>query len=245
MHDIHTSRHSSQLSICTSHRYCKEALPHTARDKIIERPSCTAANITADTASADRRAELQYVYEILQSAGIGGDTQLSSFTRWFSPSHPLDPSIFGDLERNSSTQSASLDHSCDRKLLFELVDELLAEFLKSYHSNDTPWINSITFYGRSAPLTGSQLIDKLRAKFEGFPRADCQVLEDIDAIIDGDMLKSEVRSQRPAAVEAEGGGVVSELELGIWEDLVREVVTEGLEPAGSERMGGVVTNRAS
>ncbi|OWM79495.1 hypothetical protein CDL15_Pgr022907 [Punica granatum] len=230
--DIQTSRHGSQLSVCMSHGYRPAHVveENVMRDKLGSTTSVTT--IITD----HRRAESQYAYEILRSIGIARDTQLLSFSRWFSPSHPLDPSIFNALEStydpvhsttgdpDDGVMRQSLDRQCNRKLVFELVDELLADLLKP-HLNCQAWINRAKLYGRPACRTGSELIDKLQAKIKSFPRADCHVLKDIDAIIDGDLPRSEVQISRRAFEEA-GDGLVSELERDIWDDLVREVVTE-------------------
>lgn len=182
----------------------------------------------------DKQAESQYVCETMRCAGTGSDTRLSSFTRSFSPSHPLQPSIFRDLENSFSTRSdgnssnvsrQALDHRCNRKQLFPLVGELLADLLKPY-LNDKPRVNAI----QSCSLrTGWQLIDKPRTNIE------CQVLEDIDTIIDRDLPESEMR--RPRASEEEGDCLVSELERDIWEELVLEVVRDEFPAAVSGRTG--------
>lgn len=58
---------------------------------------------------------------MMKLAGINNnDSLVSSATM-------LDPSIFRDLEHSGEYQSGSLDLKCNRRLLFDLVNEILIE----------------------------------------------------------------------------------------------------------------------
>ncbi|KAM5557224.1 hypothetical protein ABKV19_024555 [Rosa sericea] len=169
--------------------------------------------------SADVR---QYVTRILCRTGIDKDTQVS-FTNWFSPSHPLDPSIFYHLENSftafTTTHPSQLGLRCNRKLVFHVVDEILVEILRPY-LNLKPWVGStsVTKFG----YKGSKLIDIVCYKIQSFPGVDCRVLEDIDALIDEDLPESKGQSVMALAFEEEGEGVVREIEEDMLDTLVHE-----------------------
>lgn len=175
----------------------------------------------------------QYISRILFRTGIAKTSHVS-FTNWFSPSHPLDPSIFYRLENSfylqDSTTFTNLSPQfrlrSNRRLIFDVVDEILVEILRPY-MNLKPWINNSRTRGRSSTsdqfwiMHGSQLIDTLCLKVESFPSKDCQVLEDIDGLIDRDLPKL-MKIQTEMAFEEEGEGLVMEIERDILDTLVRE-----------------------
>lgn len=200
--DDQKSRFSTQLSSSSSQTYKQEATR-----TLTVRESDNGASTTGASA-----AEYQSVANILSRTGIQKDT-LVSFTNWFSPSHPLDPSIFQQLD----------NYSCNKRLLFHLVDELLADILKPY-MNMKPWASSNGHGYNCRHMQGSQLIDTLCAKIRSFPSADCRVLEDIDGLIDKDLPKAKVESAM--AFEEEGEEMVTEIEKDIMDTLVHEIVLE-------------------
>ncbi|XP_050153111.1 uncharacterized protein LOC126627642 isoform X2 [Malus sylvestris] len=234
-----SKRRWSQLSSSTSQTYYKHQkvtrVPHVlaTRDCINftgDIPNGNAGTNTRSTTGAGgAEAELHlYVTRILARTGIDKDT-LVSFTNWFSPSHPLDPSIFYHLEHSFSTASgknefsSSLGHRWNRKLLFHFVDEILVEFFRPYISLK-PWVtssNNILFeYCNGMRINGSHLINILCYKIQSFPCADCQVLEDIDALIDKDLPESKVQSEM--AFEEVAEGIVKEVEKDILDTLIHE-----------------------
>ncbi|KAB2598602.1 hypothetical protein D8674_001522 [Pyrus ussuriensis x Pyrus communis] len=194
----------------------------------------TGTTIRSATGAGGAEAELHlYVTRIIALTGIDKDT-LVSFTNWFSPSNPLDPSIFYHLEHSFSTTSitttsgknefsSQLGHRWNRKLLFHLVDEILVEFLRPY-INLKPWVtssNNIQFeHCNGMRINGMHLINVLCYKIQSFPSVDCQVLDDIDALIDKDLPESKVQSEM--AFEEEGEGIVREVEKDILDTLIHE-----------------------
>ncbi|XP_010272606.1 PREDICTED: uncharacterized protein LOC104608346 [Nelumbo nucifera] len=197
-------------------------------------------------------AEFEYVSRILKCTGIDGDTMVPfTRSRWFSPSHPLDPSIFHHLERSFvedpnntltlirggngavSASSGSLSHRWNRKLLFHVVDEILTEVLRPYLSKK-PWLSCVGNRGcsgcSSSPLikmnqqmvmmNGSQLMDEIWWRIRSFPCANCQVLQDIDALIEKDLPDTNVRTVLPFSEEGES--IVFEIERDILDSLVHE-----------------------
>lgn len=167
--------------------------------------------------------ELEYITRTLRRTGIDRDTPIS-YAKWFSPSHPLDPSIFYFLEHFAVTSTRprnspeNLALRCNRKLLFHLVDEILADILKP-HINLKPWVCHYPIQSQRN-LKGSELIDELSRRIERFPLAKCLVLEDIDALVAGDFPEIE------SAFEEDGEGIVTEIERGILETLVTETTTD-------------------
>uniref|UniRef100_A0A5B6YJQ9 DUF4378 domain-containing protein n=1 Tax=Davidia involucrata TaxID=16924 RepID=A0A5B6YJQ9_DAVIN len=208
----------THLSSYSSHRYKQEEATHmpTVQD--------SSSNDRSNDATTDDGAEFQYIARIMKRTGIDRNTPVLSFTKWYSPSHPLDPSIFHHLEPSfpTTTTNSQLNQRCNRKLLFQLVDEILVQLLRPY-INLKPWdVTSIT---RDSKMYGSQLIDTLCAKIRSFPSADCQVLEDIDGLIETDLCKYQL-SQRSVAFEEDGEGIVSEIERDIVDSLVHETAME-------------------
>lgn len=173
--------------------------------------------------TAGYEAEYEYIARILRRSGIDKDTPVS-FSSWFSPSHPLDPSIFNYLEpftTCSASDSGKLSQRCNRKLLFHLVDELLSGILKPYF-NMKPWV--IRVGPGFSYMDGSELIDTLCSKIRSFPRSDCRVLEDIDALIDIDL--PDIKLQSVMAYEEQVESIVAELEKGVLEALLHEMAVE-------------------
>ncbi|KAL3341993.1 hypothetical protein AABB24_026157 [Solanum stoloniferum] len=141
----------------------------------------------------------QYIQRILKRTGLDKSTPIS-LAKWYSPSHPLDPSIFHYLELFNST----LTLKCNRKLIFHLVDELLVDILmKNKHRS----------------MDGEELIDTLCSTIRSFPSANCQVLEDIDALIDKDM---EIGGR--LFFEEQVESIVCEIEREIMEQVMHDTV---------------------
>ncbi|CAH8353922.1 unnamed protein product [Eruca vesicaria subsp. sativa] len=168
---------------------------------------------------SNQSQSLEYITRTLRRTGIDRETPIS-YAKWFSPSHPLDPSIFYFLEHfaisrpRNSPEGLSL--RCNRKLLFHLIDEILADVLKPI-IDSKPWIRRYPI--RS--LRGSELIGELNRRIERFPLAECLVLEDIDSLVAGDFPETTTET----VFEEEGEGIVAEIERGIIEELVNETTT--------------------
>ncbi|KAK4839852.1 hypothetical protein QYF36_025486 [Acer negundo] len=233
---VSSSSSSTQLSSNSSQiPYKQQVAPPTvvARDNnnINDRSNCGVATTTttaATTTTTIGGAEHQeYITRILKRTGLDKHTPVS-FITWFSPSHPLDPSIFHHFENNDNptSDSGQLSLLCNRKLLFQLVDEILVDVLKPV-INIKPWCNVIGsicrgcyYYGY---MHGSDLIDTLCLVVGSFPCADCRVLEDIDGLIDKDLPK--MKLQNEMAWEEEGEGVVMEIEKDILDSLIHETAS--------------------
>ncbi|XP_075111400.1 uncharacterized protein LOC107825904 isoform X2 [Nicotiana tabacum] len=209
--DTHPSKRNTQLSSSSSHRYKHYKL--TTKFQEMNRDTCNGATISGDG------AEFQYIQRILKRTGIDKSTPLS-LAKWYSHSHPLDPSIFHHFELFHlpittsifTTPNSTLTLRCNRKLIFQLVDELLVDILKPYFSFKSM---------QRCRMNGKELIDTLCMRIRSFPSANCQVLEDIDALIDKDLEKTELGiASDPFQEQVES--IVSEIERDIIEELMHE-----------------------
>ncbi|KAK8569492.1 hypothetical protein V6N13_046543 [Hibiscus sabdariffa] len=219
--DAGRPKRSSQLSSCSSQTYNKQEATYVhvpQYDNIGDR--CNDGTATNAATTGEEAAEYQeYIARILRRTGLEKETPLS-LASWFSPSQPLNPSIFYYLEHltpcNKKTGPGQLSLRCNRKLLFHLIDEILTEFLNPFfNTKQREYFSNVD---------GSRLIDTLCSRIMEFPRADCRVLEDIDALIGKDLPEMKLRSV--AAYEEEAEGVVSEVGNGILEALVHETAAD-------------------
>ncbi|XP_055828804.1 uncharacterized protein LOC129896852 [Solanum dulcamara] len=166
---------------------------------------CSGGSISVDGLDFD----YQYIQRILKRTGLDKSTPIS-LAKWYSPSHPLDPSIFHYLELfNFTTHSLR----SNRKLIFQLVDELLLDILMKKPSN-------FKYQGRL--MDGEELVDTLCTRIRNFPSANCQVLEDIDALIDKDMQIGGILKSTYFDEEVES--IVCEIERDIMEEVVHDTV---------------------
>ncbi|KAH6835792.1 hypothetical protein C2S53_003032 [Perilla frutescens var. hirtella] len=209
--DALSSKSSTRLSCKPSHQsYNKLQLQ---RNKILTPPPPTASPCSTNGGATALHGgappeHRNYVKIILKHAGI--INRVNPLTKWHTPSHPMDPGIFHHLELKAAVAAAVLSQRCNRKLIFELVDELLAETLT------TPF----NLRQRISPVGCFPLVEELCKKIESFPAAKCVVLEDIDSLIDRDMCKS----QSNGYLGEEEEMMVCEIEAEIVEWLVCEAV---------------------
>lgn len=221
---------TAQLSRILSQRYerLQEKATHTS---VGQRDQRSIKDTTTSSA-----AEFQYISRILKCTGIDRDTPVS-FTRWFSPSHPLDPSIFHNLEAShyhltpsdSSSPRTQIGLAFNRKLIFHLVDEILADILKPY-IKFKPWVPSP--WGQNGhyhhqqqqqqQINGFQLVKTLCTRIRSFPSTNCETLQDIDALVEKDLPNFGAQSDL-VALEEEGETIVTEIEGDILDSLVQEI----------------------
>ncbi|XP_057952095.1 uncharacterized protein LOC131146481 [Malania oleifera] len=222
--DSQPPKRTSPLPSCPGQSY-KEEATHELANQEAYRDRSKGATTASDGGAA--AAEIQYITRILKCTGIDRGTPVS-LSRWFSAPHPLNSSIFHHLEHSfiptattSSTSAAAavlgnpeLNHKCNRKLIFDLVDEILGDILKPRSGKSQT----------GQTMHGHQLLEILCRRIGGFPLADCRVLEDIDALIDGDLTGSKVQSWE--AYEEEGEGIALEIEKDIMNSLVQETAAD-------------------
>lgn len=199
------------LPSCASRSYYPE-------DNIRQKRMCNGA---ASISSSVDEMEFQYVKRILKRTGLDNATPVT-LAKWFSPTHPLDPSIFHYMElfhpAATATKLSRPSQRSNRKLMFQLVDEILVEILKPY-INPKP---NPCGRGQRTVLYGSELIEEVCRRMKNFPSANCQVLEDIDALIGEDLRKSKTTSYVEEEEEEVGERIALEIEREIMEALVHE-----------------------
>ncbi|XP_071735968.1 uncharacterized protein [Rutidosis leptorrhynchoides] len=194
----------TQLPSCQSQSY-NTILNHKPNDVIFNSDGVTINGVT----SSDY---FDYISKILNYTGIESTTKIS-ITHWYSPSHPLHPTI---LEKVNNTV-------VNWKLMFDVTNELLVEILKPY-LRFKPWVFD---QQKSNRMYGSELITKLSKKIQSFPAKDCQVLEDIDELIEGDM-RSSTRGIGEIAFDEESEELVAEIERDMVDTLVGEMAVSGM-----------------
>lgn len=153
---------------------------------------------------------------ILERGGITNTA--TARVRWYSPSLPIDPFVFHQLELDLPLSRSIKGHHplgnrCNRKLLFHLVEELLSDLLVSWSSKPHNKISK------------ELLLDGVWSQIRSFPLADCQVIEDIDSLVAGDLAEAKVRRLLGHPL------VVAEAErvaLEIGEDVLDSVVGEAV-----------------
>lgn len=141
--------------------------------------------------------------------------------RWFSPSLPIHPFVFHQLELDLPIFPGPVRHRCNRKLLFHLVDEILGELVgwsatRSFSVDDGQ-------HRRLDELDKELLLERLWSQIRGFPSANCQVVGDIDVLVAGDLTETRVKRllQHPSVV-AEAEDIVLEIEQDVLDSILGE-----------------------
>lgn len=208
----------TQLPSCQNRSYNTNNL--SVKDDVSSNCNGVAASTTRTSS-----VSAEYISRILSLSGIEKTTPIS-ITQWYSPSHPLHPSIFNQLEKIFHPTTTTSSSFADRKLIFDVVDELLVEILKPYICLK-PWAYSSR--RNSHRMYGSELTEKLSEKISFLPAANCQVLEDIDGLIAGDMRsRNSTRVVGAVAFEEEAEELVAEMERDMVDTLVGEVALAGI-----------------
>lgn len=154
----------------------------------------------------------------------------SRVAKRYSPSLPIDPIVFHQLEvelpvDDSKYHSSTMRYRWNRKLLFHLVEELLSDLLNctgrsirpGYHDEYTASKNSYDLG------SGVQLLGRLWRQIEMIPSANCQYLGDIDALVAIDMPVNNIRelTHHPAVVD-QASDLAAEVEREILDELIGE-----------------------
>jgi len=161
--------------------------------------------------------EYGYLRSVLERGGFmrSAPPPRRPFKGHNSVASPVDPIVFHLLELELPADEARLGplrHRWNRKLLFQLAQELLADLLLGL---DSP-----------AP-SGPPLLGMVWRKVRSFPAADCRVVGDIDALVAADLEAARVRRlARHPAVAQEAGDVAEEVAERVLEALLGECVAE-------------------
>ncbi|KAL8049761.1 hypothetical protein ABFX02_06G040100 [Erythranthe guttata] len=212
--DAPSSEKSTQLSSKPSHSYNQpdNIIFSRLTENVRHIPDC-ATPLRGGAVTEYR----DYIHIILQRAGIINNPL--NLPKWCTPSHPIDPSIFHHVELFHPTTTVTggnsiLSHRCNRKLIFQLVNELLGEITRPRFVI-RPSISQI------CEDSQFRLVDELCKRIDDFPAANCLVLEDIDSLIDRDLRQPQLNWR---VEEEEKESIVCEIEGEIMEWLVRETV---------------------
>uniref|UniRef100_A0A0A9CIF3 DUF4378 domain-containing protein n=1 Tax=Arundo donax TaxID=35708 RepID=A0A0A9CIF3_ARUDO len=161
--------------------------------------------------------EYGYLRTVLERGGFMRSPPPASRGRAFkghSVSAPVDPIVFHLLELELPADEARLGplrHRWNRKLLFHLTQEILADLLLGLDA------------AASSTVSGAALVGKVWRKVRSFPEADCRVVGDIDALVAGDLVVGSVRRLgRHPAVAEEAGDVAEEVAERLLEELIGE-----------------------
>ncbi|XP_004496625.1 uncharacterized protein [Cicer arietinum] len=197
----------SQLFSCPPQKSKQEA-SHT----LVNDESESNGGFTG-TGDDNEGLEYEYITTILSRTGIHRATLPNLHFQWFSSTHPLDPSLFHRLELyptipnnhkdTNFTKKNHLGPRCNRRLLFDLVDEVLYEILIKPNCE-----------------RGLLLLETVWKRARSFPRAKCNDLDDIDGLIEMKDVMDKTKEE-----EKEGEKLVAEIEGKIMEMLVYETLT--------------------
>ncbi|CAM0908123.1 unnamed protein product [Alopecurus aequalis] len=164
--------------------------------------------------------EYGYLRSVLERGGFMRTTPAPSHRQFKSNSvsSPVDPIVFHLLELDRPTDDSPrlgpLRHRWNRKLLFHLTQEILADLL--------PLDGASSGSATPAPH-GPALLGKLWARVKAFPAADCRVVGDIDELVAGDLHASNLRGlERHPAVAEEAGDVAEDVAEWVLDALLRE-----------------------
>ncbi|WJX66585.1 hypothetical protein P8452_51129 [Trifolium repens] len=209
----------SEIQCCLSQRYKQEGTATLSTQE-------TRTNVIEDKFNGvstieTHKTEFQYITEILNKHVTTTTRKNVSFNTWFSTKHPLDPSIFNHLEHNfdnkdrNFTTKNQLGHRWNRKLMFDLVDEVLLEILKQKF-REKKLCFSQRFCDR---LTITELTERVWNRVGEFPCAKCEVLDDIDNLIESEDMKKLINVEH----EEEKEDLVMEIEGNILDTLMYEL----------------------
>ncbi|XP_039690854.1 uncharacterized protein [Medicago truncatula] len=206
-----------QLSSCSRQRYKQEGTVTLSNQepstKVIE------DKFNGATTLETNQPEFQYITEILNKHGTITTTKNVSFNKWFSSTHLLDPSIFHHLEQSTNDNiiiKNQLCHRWNRKLLFDLVDEVLIEILKPNGGEKRLYFLD----GFCDQWTITELTERVLKRVVEFPCAKCEVLDDIDNLIEGEDMEKLIKVED----EEEREGLVMEIQGNILDTLVHETI---------------------
>ncbi|EFH40396.1 predicted protein [Arabidopsis lyrata subsp. lyrata] len=152
-----------------------------------------ARNQKLDDAATGIDSEQDYITRILNLVGIKNDTSTTM----------LDPSIFHKLEQFGDYPSGRLVLRCNRRLLFDLVNEVLIENVAKKREN----------------YPGPELISELCSAVPRYSSKCCPLPEET-ALMD---VKHLVEKKK---LEEEGEEIIAEIEREIIDKLVRETWSE-------------------
>jgi hypothetical protein len=195
---------------------CPASAPTTSSSSL-PTDCCSARARVSSSPPLEEDPEYSYLRTVLERGGFMRSSPPPRRPgRGHSVASPVDPIVFHLLELELPADEArlgALRHRWNRKLLFHLAQELLADLL----------------LGLDASSTGLPLLGKVWKRVRSFPAADCRVVGDIDALVGADLERANVRRlARHPAVEEEAGDVAEEVAERVLDALLAECVAESV-----------------
>jgi hypothetical protein len=174
----------------------------------IKKPSApTPPRRAAPPARTSEDPEYAYIRTVLERGGFMRAPTRRSSSSLASPA--IDPIVFHLLELElPAADDGPLRHRWNRKLMFHLAQEILADLILLDLEDDSSSARLAATGG------GAPLLARVWKKVQSFPAANCRVVGDIDALVATDL--------EPAQVPRHPADVAEELAERVLEDLVGE-----------------------
>ncbi|CAN8253370.1 unnamed protein product [Cochlearia groenlandica] len=202
INDTQATKSSEEASTCLSLiRKIDEKTPQVTRTYKSDGGATVSASSSSSTSTLSSvviDSEREYITKVTKLAGINTDSLVSSATN-------LDSSIFRELELIGGNRSGSLSLRRDRRMLFDLVNEILIESAKRRSS----------FHG-SEELIGEicDIVERYRHNKLCYVHGEIGSI-DVDRLLETKKLEEEEEEE-----------IVAEIERDIVDALVRETVSE-------------------
>ncbi|XP_009587829.1 uncharacterized protein [Nicotiana tomentosiformis] len=155
------------------------------------------------------KPEFNYVKDVLELSGFSGNDQFLG--KWHSADHPVNPSVFEELE-------ICADISCDQLLLFDLVNEVL---LQIYERSCSYWPKSLTCrsFIHTMPV-GYHVLGEVWTDINSCLESELKIDQPIDDAVSRDLAKDETWMN----LQFDAVCVGLELEDLILDDLIKELI---------------------
>ncbi|KAJ8770989.1 hypothetical protein K2173_022890 [Erythroxylum novogranatense] len=162
--------------------------------------------------------DFNYVRDVLEIAGFNEEDH---FGRWYSLDQPLNPLVFKELEAYLHPElntSEGYTCSCDHRLLFDLMNELLLEM---YNSSLAYFPEPLSFIQRHiSPLrNGGHALEEVWKRVSLLRRPQSPMDKSLDDIVGGDMENGDGWMN----LILEGEDVALDLEDMIFEEVLDEI----------------------
>ncbi|XP_019250494.1 PREDICTED: protein TRM32-like isoform X2 [Nicotiana attenuata] len=155
------------------------------------------------------KPEFNYVKDVLELSGFSGNDQFLG--KWHSTDHPVNPSVFEELE-------ICADMSCDQLLLFDLINEVL---LQIYERSCSYWPKSLTCrsFIQTMPV-GYHVLGEVWTDINSCLESEMKIDQPIDDAVSRDLAKDDTWMN----LQFNAVCVGLELEDLILNDLIEELI---------------------
>ncbi|KAK4432357.1 protein TRM32 [Sesamum alatum] len=169
---------------------------------------------------AKNEAEFNYVKDVLELSGFSRNEILG---RWHSAEHPVNPSVFDEMEGCLVAQPECSGNeeggSCDHLLLFDLINEVLLEI---YERSFCYWPMPLTTRSRMHQMPkGSRVLQEVWAEISWLLSCRLEFDQAIDDAVSRDLSKDDGWMN----LQFDGECVGLEVEDLILDDLIEEIIS--------------------